>query len=82
MIPDGWEKLRISEVCELIVDCVNKTATTVDVKTPYRMVRTSNIRDGKLKLDNARYVDRETYDIATAKAVKTARADNRQASPD
>jgi type I restriction enzyme, S subunit len=68
MIPKDWEKLRISEVCELIVDCVNKTATTVDVETPYRMVRTSNIRDGKLKLDNARYVDRETYDKWTRRA--------------
>jgi type I restriction enzyme, S subunit len=68
MIPKDWEKLRISEVCKLIVDCVNKTATTVDVETPYRMVRTSNIRDGKLKLDNARYVDRETYDKWTRRA--------------
>ena len=29
-----------------------------------------------------RTVDNEQVDIATAKAVKTARADNRQASPD
>ncbi len=43
MIPAGWEKLQISEVCELIVDCVNKTAATVDIEIPYRMVRTSNI---------------------------------------
>jgi type I restriction enzyme, S subunit len=60
--------MTLQEIVDLIVDCVNKTADTVDVETPYRMVRTSNIRDGKLKLDNARYVDRETYDKWTRRA--------------
>jgi type I restriction enzyme S subunit len=34
-----WSKVKVEDVCELIVDCVNKTAPVVDYRTPYRMIR-------------------------------------------
>lgn len=61
MVPDGWKETSIKNVCSAIIDCVNKTAPTVDQVTPYRMVRTTNVRDGKLSLKSVKYVSEETY---------------------
>ena len=41
-----WSTVCIKNVCDSIVDCVNKTAPTVDYETPYKMIRTTNIKDG------------------------------------
>lgn len=59
--PKGWEIRSINEVCSDIVDCVNKTAPTVDYLTPYKMIRTTNVRNYTLDTDNVRYVNEETY---------------------
>ncbi len=67
-IPKNWKKSPVSQACELIVDCVNKTAPVSDTKTSYRMVRTSNIRSGRLKLDDVKYVEFETYEKWTRRA--------------
>ena len=60
-IPVEWEVRTAEEVCTNIVDCVNKTAPTVDYATPYRMIRTSNIREGKINTKDLRFVDKETF---------------------
>jgi type I restriction enzyme, S subunit len=57
--PKGWKTEGIENVCELIVDCVNRTAPTVDHKTPYKMIRTSNVKAGKILLSDLRYVDEQ-----------------------
>ena len=60
-LPNGWVWSSFLESCELVVDCHNKTA-------PYQesgifLVRTSNIKNGKLDLvQNIRFVSKETYD--------------------
>ena len=59
--PKGWEIRAIDELCLEIVDCVNRTAPTVDGPTPYKMIRTTNVRNYTLDTDNVRYVDEETY---------------------
>lgn len=56
-----WPTVAIDEICELIVDCVNKTAPVVENTTPYRMIRTTNIRDGRINLNSCRFVTQETY---------------------
>lgn len=63
-----WRRVPVSEVCELVIDCVNKTAPTVDYLTPYKMIRTSNIRNGMVDLSNTKYVTKETYDKWTRRA--------------
>ncbi|MBN2755111.1 MAG: restriction endonuclease subunit S [Candidatus Goldbacteria bacterium] len=60
---------RISDVCKEIVDCVNKTAPNEEEKTPYIMVRTSNIRNGTISLENIKYVNEKTYKIWTRRSV-------------
>ncbi len=69
-----WPRVQISEVCELIVDCVNKTAPRVDHKTPYKMIRTPNIKNGRVDRTDCRFVEEDTYDKWTRRA-KVLRGD-------
>ena len=55
-------------MCELIVDCVNKTAPTVDYPTPFKMLRTPNIKNGVVDTGNCKYVTSETFDKWTRRA--------------
>ena len=64
----GWKRVPVSEVCELIVDCVNKTAPRVDYPTPYKMIRTPNVKNGYIDLSDCRFVERETYEKWTRRA--------------
>jgi type I restriction enzyme, S subunit len=57
----GWETVNIDDACELIVDCVNRTAPVVESVTPYKMIRTTNVRNGRVDLLNVRYVSKETF---------------------
>jgi len=63
-----WKRVPVSEVCSLIVDCVNKTAPTVDSITPYKMIRTPNIRNGRISLDGCKHVEKEVYEKWTRRA--------------
>lgn len=65
MVPKGWTRLPIQDVCETIVDCVNKTAPTVDYETPFKMIRTSNVRDGRVITTDVRYVSKDVFDTWT-----------------
>ena len=57
----SWDERRISDVCELVVDCVNRTAPVVDHATDFRMIRTTNVKAGIVNLDEVRYVTADTY---------------------
>lgn len=57
----SWEKKEISQLCEFAIDCVNKTAPVVDFVTPYKMIRTSNIKAGFIDYETVRYVEEKTY---------------------
>nr|WP_255473915.1 restriction endonuclease subunit S [Ketobacter sp. MCCC 1A13808] len=59
--PKGWDVRSIDELCTEIVDCVNRTAPTVDYPTPYKMIRTTNVRNYSLETNNVRYVSQDTY---------------------
>jgi type I restriction enzyme S subunit len=62
---EGWKHLRIEEACESVIDCVNKTAPKVDVPTPFKMIRTTNVRNGQVNLASVNYVTEATYRIWT-----------------
>lgn len=61
LFPDSWTVKSLNEVCSEIVDCINKTAPTVDGPTPYKMIRTTNVRDGRIDTENVKYVDEKTF---------------------
>lgn len=60
-IKNNWRRINIKEVCSSIVDCINKTAHTVDFETDYKMLRTTNIKNGWIDVVNTRRVTEETY---------------------
>ena len=60
--PKGGEAKPIDNICANIVDCVNKTAPIVEYETPYKMIRTTNVRNHKVDISSVRYVEKETFD--------------------
>ncbi len=60
--------MTVSEVCELIVDCVNKTAPVVEAVTPYKMLRTTNIKGGRINREDCRRVSEDTFERWTRRA--------------
>jgi len=64
----SWPMRPISELCELAVDCVNKTAPIVDFETDYKMIRTTNVKNGFIDLDEVRYVTEEVFEKWTRRS--------------
>jgi type I restriction enzyme S subunit len=60
--PKGWPISGIERVCELIVDCVNRTAPVTNEPTAFKMIRTSNVKNGRVNLADVKYVTKETFD--------------------
>ena len=56
-----WELKPVSELCLLAVDCVNKTAPLSEVDTDYKMLRTTNIKNGYIDFDSVRYVEKDVF---------------------
>jgi type I restriction enzyme S subunit len=56
-----WPAVCIKDVCESIIDCVNKTAPTVDYPTRYKMIRTTNVKSGRINLDEVKFVEADTF---------------------
>ena len=56
-----WKEFIISDLCSAIIDCVNKTAPLSSTPTPYRMIRTSDVRNGFINLEGLNSVTEETF---------------------
>jgi type I restriction enzyme, S subunit len=66
----GSLSVPLDSICELIVDCEHKTAPKQD--TGYPSIRTPNIGQGELILDNVNRVSEETYKKWTRRAIPKA----------
>ena len=64
----SWAMLPISSVCEFAVDCVNKTAPISEFETPYKMIRTTNVKSGFIDLDDVKYVSEATFEKWTRRS--------------
>jgi type I restriction enzyme S subunit len=64
-LPSGWSWATLQQCSLLVVDCKNKTAPYASSGIP--LVRTTNVRDGKLNSNDQRYVDEESYAIWSAR---------------
>lgn len=58
-LPKGWAWATLMQCAYLVVDCHNKTAPYSTSGIP--LLRTSNIRNGKLILSNLKYITETTY---------------------
>ncbi|MDP4270833.1 MAG: restriction endonuclease subunit S [Bacteroidota bacterium] len=60
MIPEHWEIEPIKYSLNGIVDCEHSTAPFVD-EEEFLVVRTSNVKNGKLTLEDAKYTSKKGY---------------------
>ncbi len=59
-LPLGWQWATLMQCSLLIVDCHNKTAPYTS--TGVRLVRTTNIRNGRINFNEPKFVSEETYE--------------------
>lgn len=64
----NWPLYPVSELCEFAVDCVNKTAPTSDDESPYKMIRTTNIKGGFVDTRNVKYVTKGVFEKWTRRS--------------
>lgn len=57
----GWEVKRIDEMCLQVVDCPHNTPNYEDNKTEYFCIRSSDIQNGYLNLEETLHVDFLTF---------------------
>lgn len=69
-VPKDWGFSTLNQLCDLIVDCKNRTSPFVD-KSDYPVIRTSNIKNGKLVWNDMKYTDSVSYVIWTQRAIPT-----------
>lgn len=64
----NWPMKPLSQLCVLAVDCVNKTAPVVEGPTPFKMIRTTNVKRGFIDTKTVRYVSESTYEQWTRRS--------------
>lgn len=63
-----WPMKPLSKLCLLTVDCVNKTAPVVEGPTPFKMIRTTNVKRGFIDTESVRYVSEATFEQWTRRS--------------
>jgi type I restriction enzyme S subunit len=56
-----WIETKIDALTTDIIDCVNKTAPKVPYETPYKMIRTTNVKDGRLDVSEVNFVEEGVF---------------------
>ncbi|MFK7827506.1 MAG: restriction endonuclease subunit S [Oligoflexales bacterium] len=59
-VPEHWDKIRIKYVLLSIIDAEHKTADYFE-EGEYLVCRTTNVREGKLKVEGGKYTNLQTY---------------------
>lgn len=59
VLPKHWEWASLLQVAQVVVDCHNKTAPYVS--NGIHLIRTSDIRNGRMNLDKTKKISEETY---------------------
>ena len=64
---EGWEEKKLEDICTHIVDCPHNTPRKVNYPTLYPCIRTSEIKEGKIKWNSMQYLDEEEYNVRTTR---------------
>ncbi len=59
-VPEHWEALALKRVLRRLIDCEHKTAPAVD-SSEFRVVRTTGVRFGKLRVEGTYYTSAEAF---------------------
>lgn len=68
LFPKLWQVNSANTVCAEIIDCLNKTAPVVEHDTGYRMIRTTNVRHGRVNVEENRFVEEVIFNKWTRRA--------------
>jgi type I restriction enzyme, S subunit len=68
VIPEDWSIATAAEICDLVVDCKNRTPPIVD-GGEFAVARTPNVRNGRFVLEELRFTDASSFREWTARAV-------------
>ncbi|ELO4020040.1 restriction endonuclease subunit S [Vibrio fluvialis] len=60
-VPEHWDRIKLKHITNQIVDAEHKTAPYFD-DGEYLVCRTTNVRDGKLRIEGGKYTDSTTYE--------------------
>ncbi len=60
LLPDGWQIVPLESFCSHIVDCLHSTPECVD--EGYPVIRTADVVPGRMLVQQARRVSRQTYE--------------------
>lgn len=64
-LPIGWAWATLLQCSALVVDCKNKTAPYA--ASGIRLIRTTNVRDGRMNSNDQKFVDQKTYETWSAR---------------
>ena len=64
-LPADWAWATLLQCSALVIDCKNKTAPYAT--SGIRLIRTTNVRDGRMNLNDQKYVDQKAYVIWSAR---------------
>lgn len=67
--PMGWPTESVQDVCEVVVDCVNKTAPLAETQTEFKMIRTTNVKAGSVDLTAVRHVEEDIFEKWTRRVL-------------
>src|SRR5689334_12682664 len=68
VIPEDWKVRPAADLCQLVVDCKNRTPPVVDT-SDYAVVRTPNVRSGKFVRDELRFTNETSFREWTERAI-------------
>lgn len=69
-IPENWEWVKLCDITEFIVDCPHTTAKNEGIGIP--LIRTPNVGEGVLILDDVHRVSEEVYNTRNKRAIPQA----------
>jgi type I restriction enzyme S subunit len=68
VIPEDWRVTTAAHICELVVDCKNRTPPVVEGGA-FAVVRTPNVRNGTFIREDLRFTDEESFREWTMRAI-------------
>ena len=67
-VPEHWVKSKLKFIVKSIIDAEHKTAPYFE-DGEYLVCRTTNVKNGQLKLDGGKYTNQDTYNEWTQRAI-------------
>lgn len=68
VIPEDWDMASATQICEMVVDCKNRTPPVID-GGDFAVVRTPNVRNGRFVREELRFTDEKSFQEWIARAV-------------